>query len=41
MVKPEACCKSRPEGDTRLPVARKFAILEPISKFVFDRTFLM
>jgi hypothetical protein len=41
MVNPEACCKSRPVGDTRFPVARKLAIFEPISKLMRERTLLI
>lgn len=41
MVNPEVCCRSRPEGETRLPVAKKFDIFEPMSKLVRERTFLM
>lgn len=38
MVKPLACWRSRPVGETRLPVARKFESLAPMSKEVLDRT---
>ena len=40
MVNPDACCRSRPVGVTRFPVARKFAIFEPMSKFTRVRTLL-
>jgi len=40
MVNPDACCRSKPVGETRFPVARKFVIFEPISKFTRLRTLL-
>lgn len=41
IVKPDACWRSRPVGETRLPVARKFDIFAPMSYPVRARTFLM
>jgi hypothetical protein len=41
IVNPEACCKSNPVGETRLPVARKLDIFEPMSKLVFWITLCM
>jgi hypothetical protein len=38
IVKPAACCRSSPVGDTRFPVARKFANRAPISKFMRPKT---
>ena len=32
MVNPEACCRSRPEGDDRFPVAMKLDMRAPMSK---------
>ena len=40
MVNPDACCKSKPVGETRFPVAMKFAIFTPMSKFTRLRTLL-
>ena len=40
MVNPDACCRSKPVGETRFPVARKFAIFAPMSKFTRLRTLL-
>jgi hypothetical protein len=40
MVYPEVCCKSSPDGETRLPVARKYASLDPTSQLVLVRTVL-
>jgi hypothetical protein len=38
IVNPDACCRSRPVGDTRFPVARKLANRAPISKFMRAKT---
>jgi len=40
IVNPTACWRSRPVGDIRLPVARKFDIFVPMSKFTLDRIFV-
>ena len=40
-MNPAACWRSRPVGETRLPVARKFASLEPMSKLTLERTLVM
>src|SRR5216683_5099124 len=38
ITQPAACCRSRPVGETRFPVARKFANRAPISKFTRAKT---
>ena len=39
MVKPAACCKSRPVEETRVPVAKKFDNRDPMSKLTREKTF--
>lgn len=38
MVKPDACCRSSPVGDTKFPVAKKLDIFAPMSKLTRERT---
>lgn len=40
-MNPDACCKSRPVGETKFPVARKLASFAPMSKLTFEIAFLM
>ncbi len=40
-MNPADCLRSRPVGDIRLPVARKFDNFAPMSKFTLDRTFVI
>jgi hypothetical protein len=40
IVKPDACWRSSPVGETKFPVARKLESLAPTSKLTFDKTFV-